>query len=176
MAPLLALTGLNISQLTRRHSISGATAKAGLTEATADRIACAHGLHPLLVWPDWGTHTPAPTPPTRTCADEKCGATFTPEHPLRKYCNRSCQRRANQRRWKRNRARTDPAYRAQLAEAVRAYRDDIGRDAVNAAERRRYHRDAEARRTARRERYRRDKNKGSSQPPAHHPTMQETAA
>lgn len=153
--PLAELTRLSISQLCRRHGISGTTAQAGLTADLADRVCIAHDLHPYNVWPDMADHHLADQ--QRTCADERCAATFTPEAARQRYCDDRCRVRRQKRDWYRRRYQSDADWRATQVDRVSRYQDEIGREAVNAAERRRYHRDAEARRAARRERYHRTK-------------------
>jgi hypothetical protein len=57
LEPVLTYTGANVLALARRLDVHQRVAQRwhaeGIPEPAADRVACALGLHPLLLWPEF---------------------------------------------------------------------------------------------------------------------------
>ena len=145
LEPFLALTRWTFSDVQAVVPCNGGEWRKrkafGVTELTADRIACAAGLAPLNVWPDFG-HRPC----------EECGEPFPPTSPLRRFCGRNCQaRNAGRRRYER-----DPVYRERARASARRYHDETA-EYRRAQRRRRYWENAEKERAEARARYRRQR-------------------
>lgn len=171
LEPFYAVTGWTLSQVCDEARCGGGERRRrrdeGVTERIADRIACAAGFHPWLIWPDMGDVAIADA--GRVCADERCGAVFTPVGHQR-YCTPLCRSRAHERAKYQN----DPAH----AEARRVkrrvdYKDGLAYERQQG--RRYYEANAEKLRAQRRDRYARQKAASMSPPPAHDPVMVTTS-
>lgn len=116
--------------------LSGSTAQGyrrdGLSEKVADRLAVRAGFHAWSVWPEMvdAVIADAGVP----C--EECGELFTPTRKGHRFCQPACANRRRERVKKRERYRTDPAYRQRQLEYQRAYRASAKR--AKALENRRY--------------------------------------
>ena len=100
LEPFFALTRWTLSDV---QDVAGCNADEwrkrkteGVTEQIADRIACAAGLVPQVVWPDFGL---------LPC--DECGTPFARTHPRRRFCSRTCVSR----RWQRSKYRSDAEFR-----------------------------------------------------------------
>jgi hypothetical protein len=136
LADALGLT-LDTPGLARRLNLSGTTWKEyrdlGVSERVADRLACKAGLHPYTVWPEMAdAHVAAVH---HECVE--CSERFLPRQRNQRYCSKRCKDRRTAREYQRRKYAADPeAKKARVA----AYRESIGREAVNADQRRRYRR------------------------------------
>lgn len=74
------------------------TVRAGrsISEEEADKIAVHLGFHPRQLWPEWDQRDP--TEGTKPCANDRCGAMFTPRNALHAFCSTPCRLRAKARR------------------------------------------------------------------------------
>lgn len=118
LAPLMEAAGIEtMLELRRLFPMNGTEYRRvlddGLSEHQADRWAVKLGLVPWLVWCEWAT---------RPCAAEDCDTAFMPKQAHQRFCCTSCSSR--QRR--RDRYRTDPAYRERRREDARRYYEQCG--------------------------------------------------
>lgn len=119
LEPFLSLTGWTLSQVQDVVACNGSEWRKrkaeGVTELTADRIACAAGLHPHAIWPEMLDHALADV--SKAC--EECGAMFVPppKVPYKRFCERTCQARNAARR----RYHADPDNRAKMQARARQY-------------------------------------------------------
>lgn len=120
LAPLFELTGWTMADVRQVAPCNGAEyrlrLREGVTEGIADRLACAAGLHPHVVWPEMADH--ALEDASQPCADERCTTTFVPTRKSHRYCSPRCFQRAYKRAKYRERYAADPAFRE--AEVARA--------------------------------------------------------
>lgn len=120
LEPLLELTGWTMTQVRQVAPCGGEEYRLrvehGVTERIADRLACAVGLHPHVVWPEMAAH--ALEDAEQECADERCTTTFVPVRKSHRYCSPRCFQRAYKRAKYRERYASDPAFRE--AEVARA--------------------------------------------------------
>lgn len=98
LQPLLDAAGVTLNGLRQLVPMNGSTYRNarehGLTEQQADRYACALGLVPWSVWPEWLHDV------WQECAHPDCSERFLP-HPKgnhRRFCSHRCRRRYNERR------------------------------------------------------------------------------
>lgn len=97
IAPLLAdLTAAEVASLagvTTRTVVRWRHDGGTIAELDADQLATALHVHPTEVWADWYADVMKP------CAE--CSTPFVPRSRTHKYCERICERRARDRRYKR---------------------------------------------------------------------------
>ena len=129
LEPFLSLTGWTLSQVQDVVACNGSEWRKrkaeGVTELTADRIACAAGFHPHTIWPEMLDHAIADLP-DRRC--DECDERFVPAPKARRdvrFCSKLCNKRYHYRKryaeeiGARERERSQRFY-AENAEYVRA--------------------------------------------------------
>lgn len=121
LAPLMEAAGLRtMAELRARCPMNGQQYRRvidhGLSEVQADRWAVKLGLLPAEVWPGWVDDAKV------ECAAEDCQVRFFPVQAHQRFHHATCSSR--QRR--RDRYRTDPAYRDERRRQARRYYEECG--------------------------------------------------
>ena len=115
LASLCEATGLTEAALGRLVGLSGSSLQRarewGLVESAADRYACRAGVHPILVWSDFGLVE---------CAAEDCAELFAQARAGHRFCSARCRSRVNGRELYRS---SSSRREAQVAKAARYYEE-----------------------------------------------------
>jgi hypothetical protein len=150
--PLMALTGKTQFALLEGRRVNSETwsniRDRGFTPQMADKVACANGFHPSLVWPSWEQDEWDEL--SVECAE--CNERFVPRWPRHVYCSKGCRDAHNVKKYRRRRYAEDPEYRQRVLDKGRAYRAETVR-AKRATDARYRAENAEARAERERARY-----------------------
>jgi hypothetical protein len=117
--PLMALTGKTQFALLEGRRVNSETwsniRDRGFTPQMADKVACANGFHPSLVWPSWEQDEFDEL----SIPCKECGERFIPKRKGHVFHVVACAKRAQAR----DRYQNDPEYRAKRIAAVKAHDD-----------------------------------------------------
>lgn len=120
--------GCTLAALAGLCNLSGSTWKqyrdGGVSERVADRLAVKLGYHPAEVWPEWLDVSMAKA--EVECAADGCDTRFIPRRKNQRFCSKACRHNNANRRWKRERYRSDPEWAERQRQARRAYYRQYG--------------------------------------------------
>jgi hypothetical protein len=125
--PLMALTGKTQFALLEGRRVNSETwsniRDRGFTPQMADKVACANGFHPSLVWPSWEQDEFDEL----SVACKGCETLFIPKRKGQKFCTHPCGHRYRERVRRRKRYATDPEYAQKRRDDARAYYEEAKR-------------------------------------------------